>query len=309
MALPYPVEPMLAVPGPLPPDGAHYVLEVKWDGIRVLAYLEGSPRLFGRKGVEVTGRYPEVAGLEVPGRSVVLDGEVVAFDHDGKPSFELIQRRMHVGDPGAHGLLRAVPVTYMPFDLLALDGEALLDRPYHERRALLESLGITVAPTFPCHPDVVAATVEQGLEGVVAKHVDSRYRPGTRSPWWVKVKNVTEREVVIGGWRPGRGRRSGGIGSLLMGAFGPDGFVFLGHVGTGFSDAALDELLTLLAPLEVPRSAYTRELPREIARDARWVRPEIVGEVAYANQTTEGRLRAPAWRRLRPDKIPAEVRL
>ncbi len=300
---------MLAVPGPLPSDGSHYVLEVKWDGIRVLAYLEGSPRLFGRKGVDVTGRYPEVSRLEVPGHSVVLDGEVVAFDHDGKPSFELIQRRMHVVDPGAHGLLRAVPVTYMPFDLLALDGEALLDRPYHERRRRLESLGITVAPTFPCHPDVVAATREQGLEGVVAKHVDSRYRPGTRSPWWVKVKNVLDREVVIGGWRPGKGRRSGGVGSLLMGAFGAEGFVFLGHVGTGFSDAALDELFTLLAPLEVPRSAYTRELPREIARDARWVRPELVGEVTYANQTAEGRLRAPSWRGLRPDKIPAEVRL
>ncbi len=309
MALSYPVEPMLAVPGALPSDGSRYVLEVKWDGIRVLAYLEGSPRLFGRKGVEVTGRYPEVCRLEVPGHRVVLDGEVVAFDHEGKPSFELVQRRMHVGDPAAHGLLGTVPVTYMPFDLLALDGAPLLDRPYYERRALLESLGITVAPTFPCHPDVVAATRQQGLEGVVAKHVDSRYRPGTRSPWWVKVKNVTEREVVIGGWRPGRGRRSGGIGSLLMGAFGPEGLVFLGHVGTGFSDAALDELLALLAPLEIPRSAYAKVLPREIARDARWVRPEIVGEVTYANQTTEGRLRAPSWRGLRPDKIPAEVRL
>ncbi|WP_245657755.1 non-homologous end-joining DNA ligase [Herbidospora mongoliensis] len=308
MALPYPVEPMLAVPGALPSDGSRYVLEVKWDGIRVVAYLDGEPRLFGRKGVEVTRRYPEVGSLKVP-RDVVLDGEVVAFDHEGKPSFELIQRRMNVGDPGAHGLLGVVPVTYMPFDLLSLDGATLLDRPYRERRELLESLGITVAPTFPCHPDVLAATREQGLEGVVAKHVDSRYRPGARSPWWIKVKNLVEREVVIGGWRPGRGRRSGGIGSLLMGAFGPDGFVFLGHVGTGFSDAALDELFTLLAPLEIARSAYTRELPREIVRDAHWVRPALVGEVTYANQTTEGRLRAPAWRGLRPDKIPAEVRL
>jgi bifunctional non-homologous end joining protein LigD len=202
-----------------------------------------------------------------------------------------------------------VPVTYLPFDLLYLDCHSLCDLPYRERRELLESLDLVVPPTFPCDPAVLAATREQGLEGVVAKRLDTPYRPGTRTPWWIKVKNVRMTEVVIGGWRPGKGRREGGIGSLLMGMYGEHEFVFAGHVGTGFTDAVLDQLYAMLVPLEIRRSPFSYPLPREISRDARWVRPELVGEVTYTMWTAEGRLRNPAWRGLRPDKLPAEVRL
>jgi bifunctional non-homologous end joining protein LigD len=166
-----------------------------------------------------------------------------------------------------------------------------------------------VPPSFPCDPAVLDATREQGLEGVVAKRVDAPYRPGTRSPWWIKVKNIQTTEVVVGGWRPGKGRREGGIGSLLMGMYGEHEFVFAGHVGTGFSDVALDELYAMLEPLEIPQSPFSYPLPREISRDAHWVRPELVGEVTYTMWTVERRLRNPSWRGLRPDKTPAEVRL
>ncbi|WP_344318050.1 non-homologous end-joining DNA ligase [Acrocarpospora pleiomorpha] len=313
--MPYPVEPMLAVPGTLPADASHYALEVKWDGIRAIVYIDQTIRVTGRKGTDFTSRYPEISALRVPGHELILDGEVVALDADGRPSFELLQRRMHITDPAAHGLLTLVPVRYMPFDLLYLDGENLMRLPYSARRELLEELpGLDVPPTFPCDPDVVAATRAQGLEGVVAKRLDSPYRPGLRTPWWIKVKNLRETEVVVGGWRPGKGRREGGVGSLLLGMYAglPEGgaeFVFVGHVGTGFSDAALDELYRMLRAREVPRSPYSQPLPREIARNAHWVRPELVGEVTFTMWTEERRLRHPAWRGLRPDKIPAEVRL
>ncbi|WP_308170041.1 non-homologous end-joining DNA ligase [Acrocarpospora catenulata] len=296
-------------------DAAHYALEVKWDGIRAIVYIDDTIRVTGRRGTDFTPRYPEISALRVPGHRVILDGEVVAFDQHGRPSFELLQRRMHITDPGAHGLLATVPVAYMPFDLLYLDGETLYHRPYQARRELLEGLaGLTVPPNFPCDPAVLDATYQQGLEGVVAKRLDSPYRPGVRTPWWIKVKNLHTQEVVIGGWRPGKGRREGGIGSLLLGAYAdlPGGaaeFAFVGHVGTGFTDAALDRLYQLLRPLEVPRSTYSRPLPRDIARGAHWVRPELVGEVGFTMWTEERRLRHPTWRGLRPDKIPAEVRL
>jgi bifunctional non-homologous end joining protein LigD len=313
--MPYPVEPMLAVPGELPRDGSRYALEVKWDGIRGILHTgDGgtASRLTGRRGIDLTPRYPEMARLTEPlaGRRVVLDGELVAFDRHGRPSFELLQRRMHVTDPGATGLTSLIPVTYLPFDLLYLDGHVLFAVPYEDRRALLATLGLDAPQNFPgTMTELLTATRAQGLEGVIAKRRDSPYLPGRRSQCWIKVKNLAEREVVIGGWRPGKGRRAGGIGSLLMGAFDDRGLVYLGHVGTGFSDPVLGELQARLRPLETGGSPYATELPREIARGARWIRPELVGEVAYTSWTQERRLRHAVWRGLRPDKHPSEVLL
>ncbi|MBP2707629.1 non-homologous end-joining DNA ligase [Microbispora sp. RL4-1S] len=313
MAVPYPVEPMLAVPGELPGDGDAYALEVKWDGIRAIAYAGRDARVTGRHGADFTSRYPEVRDVLAPlaGRGAVLDGEVVAFDPLGRPSFARLQRRMHVTDPAGARLLGHVPVTYVPFDLLHLDGHSLYDLPYRERRDLLGSLGLDVPPYFPCEPEVVEATRRQGLEGVVAKRLDSPYRPGRRVGWWVKVKNLRTADVVIGGWKPGRGRRAGGVGSLLLGVYGErpyGGFEFVGHVGTGFTDAMLDDTYRLLAPLRIGRSAFSSDLPGGIAKDAVWVRPEVVGEVAYTMWTRDGRLRNPVWRGVRADRVPAEVR-
>lgn len=294
---------MLAVPGELPEDRELYGLEVKWDGIRAVLHIDGGLRVTGRHGADFTRRYPEISTFGVP--NAILDGEVVSLDpKTGIPSFGRLQHRMHQVDPDP-AMLRRYPVSYMPFDLLFLDGAPLFDLPYRDRRALLDELDIGAPPYFPGESDLLRATHEQGLEGVVAKRLDSPYRPGVRSPWWVKVKNLTTREVVLGGWKPGKGRREGGIGSLIMGAFTEDGLTYVGHVGTGLTEAALDHLYGLLRPLEIPRSPFRNEVPWR----NRWVRPELVGEVAYTMVTEERRLRNPVWRGLRPDKIPAEVTL
>ncbi|GAA4208406.1 non-homologous end-joining DNA ligase [Microbispora amethystogenes] len=314
MAVPYPVEPMLAVAGELPRNPGDYALEVKWDGIRALAYVDGGVvRVTGRHGADFTSRYPEIAAAMAPlaGHRAVVDGEVVVFDHEGRPSFARLQRRMHVTDPAGAHVLGLLPASYLPFDLLHLDGHTLLDLPYRDRRALLDSLGLGAPPSFPCEPEVVEATRRQGLEGVVAKRLDSPYLPGRRTDWWIKVKNLRTTEVVVGGWRPGKGRRAGGVGSLLLGVYGgppPGALLFAGHVGTGFTDAVLDDIRGLIEPLEIGQSPFSGGLPREISRNARWLRPEVVGEVAFSMWTRDGRLRNPVWRGVRVDKIPAEVR-
>ena len=293
---------MLAVPGELPGDRDRYGLEVKWDGIRAVVHTDGGLRVTGRHGTEYTRRYPEISGFGV--KNAVIDGEVVALDQHGRPSFERLQRRMHLTDPEPR-MLELYPVTYYPFDLLYLDGTPLFDLPYTDRRSLLDELDIGAPPYFPGESDLLTATHEQGLEGVVAKRLDSPYRPGVRTPWWIKVKNLSTREVVVGGWKAGKGRRSGGIGSLLMGVFTEEGLTYVGHVGTGFTDATLDQLYAILRPMEVTRSPFHNDVPWR----NHWVRPDLVGEVAYTMWTDELRLRHPVWRGLRPDKIPAEVRL
>ncbi|MEV1247270.1 non-homologous end-joining DNA ligase [Nonomuraea sp. NPDC050022] len=300
--MPYPIEPMLAVPGRLPEDRERYGLEVKWDGIRAILHLDRELKVTGRHGVEYTRRYPEISRFGV--KNAVIDGEVVALDPRGRPSFVRLQHRMHLTDP-EEVMLELYPVTYLPFDLLYLDGTTLLDLPYRDRRSLLDELDIGAPPYFPGDSDLLAATQEQGLEGVVAKRLDSPYRPGTRSPSWIKVKHLSTRDVVIGGWKPGKGRRSGGIGSLIMGVFTEQGLTYVGHVGTGFTEAVLDQLYAFLSPLEIPRSPFQNVVPWR----NRWVRPELVGEVAYTMWTDDLRLRHPVWRGLRPDKLPSEVTL
>lgn len=298
--MPYPIEPMLAVPGELPPDPERYALEVKWDGIRAIVHGDEGVRVTGRHGADYTRRYPEISSYAVKG--AVIDGEVVALGPNGRPSFVRLQRRMHMTDPEPLVLARH-PVTYFAFDLLCLDGTPLFGLPYRDRRALLDELGVGAPPCFPGDSGLLAATREQGLEGVVAKLLDSRYEPGTRSRHWIKVKHHASTEVVIGGWKPGKGRRAGGIGSLIMGVFTPEGLTYVGHVGTGFTDEDLRDLEKLLRPLEIPRSPFVNPVPWR----NRWVRPDLVGEVAYTMWTDEQRLRHPVWRGLRPDKPPAEV--
>ena len=309
--------PMLATPGDLPPEteDAAWGYEFKWDGVRALAYLTGGRlQLRSRKGTDITVRYPELAALPagLAAHDAVVDGEVVAMDAQGRPDFGALQHRMHRTGPEVPRLAAEKPVTYLVFDLLALDGEDLLDRPYAERRERLDGLAPgghrwAATPWFAGGgAGVQAAGLDNGLEGVVAKRLDSPYRPGVRGPEWVKVKNFRTQSVVVGGWRPGKGRRAGGVGSLLVGVPDDDGrLVYVGHVGTGFSDPALRELESLLTPRRSP--PFDGVLPREVSRDAHWVEPTHVGEVAYAVWTADGRLRHPSWRGLRDDLEPEEV--
>ena len=314
------VEPMLAslteVTAFGPEEG--WAFEMKWDGVRVLAYLlDGRVELRSRRGRDDSAAYADVAAAltEVPARSAVLDGEVVVLDAEGRPSFGLLQGRINLTRAAdIQRLAAAHPAQLMVFDVLELDGESLLDRPYDERRAVLEALvqprpgsRLQLPPVFD--GDLHAAmetSAAFGLEGVVAKRRSSRYTPGGRGAAWRKIKHHKTQEVVIGGWRPGQGRRDGGVGSLLMGVPTDEGLHYVGRVGSGFNQRQLDDLQKALTPLTRKTTPFL-DVPREDARDAFWVTPELVAEVTYGELTGPGRMRHPVWRGLRTDKTPEQV--
>ncbi len=310
--LPERLEPMLATAADLP-TGDGWAYEFKWDGVRALAYVDGGRvRLMSRTGREITVAYPEIReiGLALGSTSVLLDGEVVAMGPEGRPSFAALQPRMHVSSASvARRLATTTPVTYLPFDLLYLDGRLLLDEPYDERRRLLDELPIAVPPSFPGEGRAVLdAARAQGLEGVVAKKRNARYEPGRRSTCWVKVRVTRRQDVVIAGWKPGEGGRAGHIGSLLLGIQGDAGLEFAGHVGTGFTQATLRDLQKRLKPLARDSSPFVTAVPREYARFAKWVEPRLVCSVEFGEWTRDGRMRHPSYKGLRDDIDPATVR-
>jgi bifunctional non-homologous end joining protein LigD len=313
---------MLARPGS-PPTGrlAEWAVEMKWDGVRALAFIDnGQVRLVSRTGKDISATYPDLAGLgpavtAVTGGQALLDGEIVAFT-DGRPDFEALQPRMHVASAdAAFRLSSLIPVSYLAFDALQADGVRLTPLSYPERREILNTLISNgprwlVPPNFP-GPDldaVRAASVANGLEGVVAKRLDSVYEPGARPGSWLKVKNQLRQEVVVAGWKPGQGNRTGLVGSLLVGVHSSSGaLLYAGHVGTGFSDSVLRMLTGRLDALRRPDSPFDGPVPAEYARPAVWVQPRLVIEVTFDRWTRAGRMRAPAYRGLRDDKDPADV--
>lgn len=299
---------MLATAGGLP-AGPDWSFEFKWDGVRVLALFGGGPpALYARSGALVTAAYPEIADLYLPA-GTLLDGEMVVLDVTGRPSFTALAERMHVRDRArAARLAAALPVTYLIFDLLHLDGLDYTGLPYLARRERLEELGLSgshwmVPPSFGDGPATEAAARENHLEGVMAKRSDSVYLPGLRSPDWIKVKFDRTGDYVIGGWRPGARK----LGGLLIGLPTPAGLAFRGRVGGGIGVAAERDLLARLATLAAADSPFVPgAVPREDSRGARWVRPELVAEIRYGNQTPDRRLRFPRFLRLRDDKLPTE---
>ena len=309
--MPERVVPMLAKLGPLPRDEERYGFEVKWDGVRAIAYAEpGRLRLQSRNLNDITARYPEVRGLarELAARTAVLDGEVVAFDEEGRPSFERLQRRMHLAsDSQVRRQAKANPVAYVIFDLLHLDGESLMSRPYAERRARLEELGLD-GPGWqtPRHrvgdgAALLAATAEQGLEGVIAKRLDSPYEPGKRSGAWIKVKNLQRAELWIGGWLPGEGRRTDRIGALVVGRRDEEGRLrYVGRVGTGFKEQDLAALQAKLKPLRRKTSPFEGRQP---PRGAVFVEPRLQAIVEFREWTASGTLRAPSYKGLREPSV------
>jgi len=303
------ITPMLATAArQLPADDDAWSAEIKWDGIRALAFVSaGEAVLRGRDGREISASYPEVAaGLAAAAgrRSLILDGEIVAFD-GARPSFARLQKRMHVARPGP-ALKSAVPVRYVAFDLLHQAGRSLLRNPYAQRRAMLDALGletgaVSVPPAFPGEVHaVIDASRQLGLEGVMLKRMRSYYYPGRRTGSWLKVKHVLAADVVIGGWLPGTGSRLSLAGSVIVGQRGPAGLDYLGQVGSGFTTSELRELTTRLRQLEQPGSPFAEPLPPAVTRRAHWVRPVLNAEVAYGELTPAGRLRHPVWRGLRP---------
>ncbi|GAY14505.1 multifunctional non-homologous end joining protein LigD [Mycobacterium sp. shizuoka-1] len=297
--------PMLATLGSVEKlTGAQYGFEGKFDGYRLLVEIDhGQMRLQSRSGRDLTADYPQLQSLaaELAEHEVILDGEVVALDSDGVPSFGEMQNRV-----------RATRIEFWAFDILRLDGRSLLKAKYRDRRKVLETLAegteLIVPPLLDGDgPDALDYSRKKKWEGVVAKKWDSTYQPGRRSAAWIKDKNWNTQEVVIGGWRTGNGGRAGGIGALLLGIPDDGGLRFVGRVGTGFSDKELARLKKTFAPLHTEESPFAAPLPKLDAKGVTYLRPELVGEVRYGEWTSDGRLRHPSWRGLRPDKVPSDV--
>ncbi|NQX35283.1 ATP-dependent DNA ligase [Herbiconiux sp. VKM Ac-2851] len=315
------IKPMLATlatPADVEEDEDAYAFEMKWDGIRAIARVDrGTVTLHTRNGNDVTPAYPELTDALAalfPDRSLVLDGEIVALDKAGRPSFGRLQQRMGLTKPRDVAAARTqVAVDLMVFDLLELDGSSLVKETYDERRRMLADTlpadegPLHLPPAFDGDlQHALDASRTLGLEGVMAKRRDSTYST-TRSRAWLKLKHHLAQEVVIGGWRPGQGRRAAQIGSLLMGVPDADGTLrYVGRVGTGFSDRDLTAIAERLARLSRKTSPFA-DVPAADARDAVWVTPSLVGEVSFAEWTSTDRLRQPSWRGFRPDKSPAEV--
>ena len=323
---PEPISPMLATLATPADVGEQddWAFEMKWDGVRVVIYLaaagDGEPRrvrLQSRKGRDETPTYPDLiddlAAIEC--ESAILDGEIVVLDSDGAPRFGLLQPRINLTRPGdIAAAAKRYPAQLMLFDLVALNGTSLTKRPYAERRdALTDLIGdrpgsrVQLPPVFD--GDLTAAMETSRalrLEGVVAKRRESIYQTGRRGHTWLKIKHKQTQEVVVGGWRPGQGRRDGGVGSLLVAVPSPDGLRYVGRVGSGFSDQALAEIDAIVARLARKTNPMI-DVPNEDARDAHWITPSQVGEVEYGELTSAGKLRHPVWKGWRHDKSPDEV--
>jgi bifunctional non-homologous end joining protein LigD len=310
------VVPMLARLAKLPAKDEGWAVEVKLDGVRAIAYCRpGRLELQSRNLNDISRQYPEVRRLsrQLGARDAVLDGELVAFDDEGRPSFERLQQRIHqTSESVVRRRMKSHPVTYVVFDLLYLDGRDLTAEPYRRRRERLEGLGLdgpswqTPGYSSGRARELLAASAEHGLEGIVMKRLESAYAPGKRTGSWLKVKNVGRQEFVIGGWLPGEGRRRGALGALLLGYFEGEELRYAGKVGTGFSERDLGELLERLRPLERRGSPFAG---RRGPRQANFVEPRLVAEIEFRELTAEGMIRHGSFKGLRDDKPAAGVGL
>lgn len=303
------------------PTGDGWAFEVKWDGMRVTSLLGGGdPMAVSTNRIDVLGRFPELIDLHehLGDHRVALDGEVVAFDEHGRSDFGRLQPRMQAGSPASINRARAeVPVSYVVFDLLSVGDLSTVELAYLDRRRLLADL-LDDGPTWrvPAHrvgdgPELFEAARQGGLEGLVAKRLDSRYLPGQRSDAWRKCKVTRRQELVVGGWTRGEGARASTLGALHLGYHDPAAegrpLRYAGKVGTGLTDAALADLRRRLEPLRRDRSPFD-PVP-ELARpgDHNWVDPVVVVEVGFSNWTDSGRVRHPVLVGLRTDVDPRDV--
>jgi bifunctional non-homologous end joining protein LigD len=308
------IQPMLARLSTLPIDESDWAFEVKWDGVRAITHSQpGRISFTSRNGNNITAAYPELRALNraLGSHAAMLDGEIVAFDEQGRPSFQTLQPRMHLrGETAVRRLAQAQPVTYILFDLLWLEGHSLMSLPYAERHARLRALKLEGehwrTPEYRRGDGTafLAASKEQGLEGILAKRLDSPYTPGGRNSSWLKIKNVQRQELVIGGWTEGKGSRSQLIGALHLGVYENTELRYAGKLGTGFDTEELERLAGLLAPLAREHSPFAGPQP---PKGAHFVEPKLVCEVEFTEWTRAGTLRHPSYKGLREDKPATEV--
>jgi bifunctional non-homologous end joining protein LigD len=290
MSLAFPVAPMRASLGTLPADDDGWAYEIKWDGYRTIAFVEGGTvRLQSSNLHDVSARYPELQalGAQLGGQRAILDGELVVLDDRGRPRFELIQRKE----------MDRLEAAYFVFDVLAIDRHDTIGLAYEERRRLLREL-LDDGPNWqvPAHRvgdgrALLEATAAQELEGVMAKRLGTTYRPGARSKDWRKVKHRQQADVVIGGYTAGTGNRSNTFGSLLVGRWDGDRLAFAGGVGTGFTQQRLEHLMARFAELRTTDCPFEPAPPTAYRRGAVWLRPELTAHVELTEFTNDGYVR------------------
>lgn len=314
MSLPASIDPMLPrASATLPPRSAEWAFEVKFDGFRALLFCEpDGVRVQSRNQRDMTAWYPELQGLR--GRCAILDGEIVASDAEGRPDLELMQLRAGFTSPRSPVRSRAelVAISYQIFDLLHLDDRSLLRRPYRERRALLESLELKgshwLTPSNHVGSDaakLLQASRAAGLEGLVAKRLESRYEPGDRSGAWLKIKNWQRQEFVIGGWRHDRDGTDGWLGALMLGCHDDEGFTYCGSVEAGFRPDTVSALVALLPTLERGTSPFHN---RPAKKGEHFVEPVLVAEVQFIGWSHGGAIRHASFKGFVFDKQPGDVR-
>jgi bifunctional non-homologous end joining protein LigD len=303
--MPRSLDPMKAQLVAEPFDNERWLFEVKWDGIRLISFIDtGKVSLQTRAGRIVDTEYPQLQAISglVKAKQAVLDGEIVALDDEGRPSFQLLQNRDR--DP--------VPLLYVVFDLVYADGQRLFKVPLEDRKRLLRNLfSDTALLKYSEHvigegKAFFKAAKQKRLEGIVAKLRDSPYQPGVRSSAWLKIKAVLQQEVVIGGFTAPRNSRKH-FGALLVGVYEDGKFVFTGHVGGGFDERTLAELSKLMKPLIVKSPPFSGPPPHANEKPT-WVKPKLVVEVKFTEWTRDGVMRQPVFLGLRDDVDPREVR-
>jgi bifunctional non-homologous end joining protein LigD len=304
------LEPMLATLSEMPSNASAWGFEYKWDGIRALAYFDGRRLVLeSRNLIDITNQYPEFAGLgKTLGRKAILDGEIVALDGKGNPSFKMLQSRMHL-TRGIEAAAEKVTAYYFVFDILYIESEDVMGKTYIERRKILEGLDIkhkyVHVPAYHVGQGkrMLEAAREKGIEGVMAKALDSLYQPGRRTPEWRKIKIEHGQEFVIGGWIPER-QNAGRVGAILVGYYDGSKLEFSGKVGTGFSDETHTILIKAFKPLARVSNPFASEINM---KGVNWLSPKLVAEIQYRRWPDGGMIQQASFKGLRSDKLAHDI--
>ncbi len=304
-------KPMLAKEAEKPFSGRDWIFEIKWDGYRALAYVNEEVSLRSRNNKEIIYNFPELLELKKLARNMVLDGEIVVIKN-GKADFQALQERgKAVKESEIQSQAIRQPVQYVVFDILEKGGKPILDLPLLERKRLLKDSiregEHVVLSDFVEEKgeEYYNAALERGIEGVMAKRKDSTYQQNLRTGDWLKIKKLRSCDCVIFGYTKGTGARAKNLGALILGLYDGKKPVFVGKVGTGFTEKMLQELIKEFKPLETENKPFETGLHEEIT----WLKPKFVAEVYYQVVTNDRRLRMPRFRGLRKDKSPTECTL